>query len=93
LKNGPEPSIPYEIAEHACRKYSGRVGRTAAAKALSPEAIHLAVIAHIRHGHTDYDELQAQYADRDTVRERIWGNVSAILDEWQRPAGPITSKS
>ena len=42
-----------EIAKHACRKYSGRVGRTAAAKELSPDAIRLAVIAHIRHAHTE----------------------------------------
>jgi hypothetical protein len=74
-----------EIAEHACRKYSGRVGRTAAAKELSPEAIRLAVIAHIRHAHTNYDELLAQYADRGAARERIRGNVSAILDDWQAP--------
>jgi hypothetical protein len=73
-----------QIAEHACRKYSGRVGRTAAAKELSPEAIRLAVIAHIRHVHTNYDELLAQCADRDSARERIRGNVSAILDDWQR---------
>ncbi len=82
-----------EIAEHACRKYSGRVGRTAAAKELSPEAIRLAVIAHIRHAHTNYDELLAQYADRDTARDRIRGQVSVILDDWQRPAGPIKRKS
>ena len=74
-----------EIAEHACRKYSGRVGRTAAAKELSPEAIRLAVSAHIRHAHTEYDELLAQYADRNTARERIRGQVSAFLDDWERP--------
>jgi hypothetical protein len=74
-----------EIAAHACRKYSGRVGRTAAAKELSPDAIRLAVIAHIRHAHTDYDELLALYADRHSARERIWPEVSAILDNWQRP--------
>ena len=80
-----------EIAEHACRKYSGRVGRTAGAKELSPEAIRLAVIAHIRHAHTNYDELLAQYVDRHTARERIRGQVSAILDDWQglgKPLGP-----
>ncbi len=76
-----------QIAEHACRKYSGRVGRTAAAKELSREAIRLAVIAHIRHGHTNYDELLGRFADRDSARERIWGKVSAILDDWQRPGG------
>ncbi len=77
-----------EIAEHACRKYSGRIGRTAAAKEFSPNAIRLAVIAHIRHAHTDYDELLARYADRDRARERIRGKVSAILDHWQQTAGP-----
>lgn len=40
------------IAEHACLKYSGRVGRSAAAKELAPEAVRLAVIARIRHAHT-----------------------------------------
>lgn len=36
------------IAEHACLKYSGRVGRTASAKSLADEAVDLAVVAHIR---------------------------------------------
>jgi hypothetical protein len=82
---GCPPTEEMGIAKHACRKYSGRVGRTAAAKELSPEAIRLAVIAHIRHAHTNYDELLAQYADRDSARERICGKVSAILDDWERP--------
>ena len=42
-----------EIAEHACRKYSGRVGRSASAKALDENAVRLAVIAHLRHWETD----------------------------------------
>jgi len=33
------------FAEHACRKYSGRVGRSAAAKALEADAVDLAVRA------------------------------------------------
>jgi hypothetical protein len=41
------------IAEHACLKYSGRVGRSAAAKSLDESAVRLAVIAHIRHAETD----------------------------------------
>jgi hypothetical protein len=40
------------IAEHACQKYSGRVGRSAAAKALEGSAVELAVHAHVRHAHT-----------------------------------------
>jgi hypothetical protein len=81
-----------QIAEHACRKYSGRVGRTAAAKDLSPEAIRLAVIAHIRHAHTDYDELLAECANRDAARESIRGQVSAILDDWQNAGTPEKSR-
>jgi hypothetical protein len=77
------------IAEHACRKYSGRVGRSAAAKEFSEEAIRLAVVAHIRHVHTEYDELLARYADREMARHRIHVKVSAILDKWQRPASPV----
>jgi hypothetical protein len=74
------------IAEHACRKHSGRVGRTAAAKELSPDALRLAVIAHIRHERTRYDELLAHGVDRHAARESIWDKVSTILDDWQRPA-------
>lgn len=47
------------VAEHACLKYSGRVGRSAAAKALDEEAVRLAVGAHVRHVKTPYDELLA----------------------------------
>jgi hypothetical protein len=51
------PSCPMNreqaIAEFACLKYSGRVGRSAAAKQLDEDAIRLAVIAHVRHHETD----------------------------------------
>ena len=52
--------LPAIIAEHACRTYSGRVGRSAAAKALDEQAARLAVGAYIRHAETDYDELLMQ---------------------------------
>jgi hypothetical protein len=42
---------------HDCRKYSGRVGRSAMAKRLDPEAVFLAVQAFVRHRFTDYDDL------------------------------------
>jgi hypothetical protein len=74
-----------EIAEHACRKYSGRIGRSAAAKEFSAEAIRLAVIAHIRHAHTGYDMLLARHGDRDMARDMIRDKVSAILSKWERP--------
>ena len=49
------PGCPIEeqraIGEHACEKYSGRIGRRAAAKELQASAADLAVRAHIRHVH------------------------------------------
>jgi hypothetical protein len=53
-----------QIAEHACRKYSGRVGRSAAAKQFDEQAIQLAVVAHIRHRYIRYDELLFKGWDR-----------------------------
>lgn len=48
------PGCPLEraqaIARHAAVRGSGRVGRTAAARALDPDAITLAVVASVRHG-------------------------------------------
>jgi hypothetical protein len=45
------------IAKHTADRGSGRVGRTAAARALDPQAVTLAVAAAVRHGDTDYDDL------------------------------------
>src|SRR5262245_59092193 len=70
------------IAEHACRKYSGRVGRSASAKSLDEEAVRLAVIAHIRHRETDYDRLLARGYDRREARETVEGAVSQVLRVW-----------
>jgi hypothetical protein len=82
------PSCPAgseaQIAEHACRKYSGRVGRTAAAKALSPEAIRLAVIAHIRHVHTNYDALLGRFGDRESARSEVREKVADIVGRWEQ---------
>ncbi|MCF8080209.1 MAG: DUF2293 domain-containing protein, partial [Desulfobacterales bacterium] len=59
------------IAEHACRKYSGRVGRSAAARALDAHAVQLAVTAHVRHAETNYDEMLLQGVDRLEAREKV----------------------
>jgi len=71
-----------EIAIHACRKYSGPVGRSAAAKQFDPEAIDLAVIAWVRHHKTDYDKLLSGFCDRHEARAMIRGKVASVLDEW-----------
>ena len=79
------------IAEHACRKYSGRVGRSVVAKALDGKAIRLAVVAHIRHTETNYDELLAGGTDRQEARARVNEQVSAVRQEWQggEPNEPV----
>jgi hypothetical protein len=71
-----------EIAEHACRKYSGRVGRSASAKAFEEEAIRLAVIAHIRHRETDYDRLLSRGFDRAEARSTVKGEIDEVLKKW-----------
>jgi hypothetical protein len=71
------------IAEHACRKYSGRVGRSAAAKALDEEAVRLAVTAHVRHAATNYDDLLLKGIERWEAREKVYPKVHRILDCWE----------
>jgi hypothetical protein len=77
------PGREGEIAEQACQKYSGRVGRSAAAKALDEAAVVLAVAAHIRHRETDYDELLAQGQDRDEARAAVQHAVACVLEKWR----------
>jgi hypothetical protein len=72
-----------EIAEHACRKYSGRVGRSAAGKELDPNAIRLAVVAAVRHRFTNYDELLLGGYDRHEARAMVNPEVEALLENWR----------
>jgi hypothetical protein len=71
------------IAEHACLKYSGRVGRSAAAKELDEEAVRLAVNAHIRHAESSYDELLASGMDKVDARREVWNVVEQVTAEWE----------
>ena len=73
----------FVIAEHACKKYSGRVGRSAAAKEFNASTIRLAVTAHIRHTLTNYDELLLRGHDRFDAREMVSLKVDAILEKWE----------
>jgi len=81
------PSCPLgqelAIAEHACLKYSGRVGRTATAKSLEENAIRLSVIAHIRHVETPYDRLLAKGHDRRNSRALVEEKVDETLSKWE----------
>lgn len=75
------------IAEHACTKYSGRVGRSAAAKALDEQAVRLAVVAHVRHVETPYDKLLMSGWERVESRFRVEDMVQSVLEKWQWNAG------
>jgi hypothetical protein len=79
------PGREVAIAEHACLKYSGRVGRSAAAKSFDEEAIRLAVTAHVRHAETPYDEYLAAGYDRWDARAQMEGAVARVLNEWETP--------
>jgi hypothetical protein len=83
---GCPPGREVAIAEHACLKYSGRVGRSAAAKSLDESAIRLAVIAHIRHVETDYDTLLGSGYNRREARSAVETAVSQVLNQWAAPA-------
>jgi hypothetical protein len=71
------------IAQHACLKYSGRVGRSAAARKLDEDAVRLAVTAHIRHTETDYDSLLAAGYDRQDARVEVRKEVDRIACQWE----------
>lgn len=94
------PSIPAAdrtaIVAHACEVGSGRVGRVAAAKAHDDEPVVLAVRAHIRHEHTDYDDRLAAAGagqpfgrcsrdDRKAARKAIAGELEAVVRAWAAP--------
>jgi hypothetical protein len=83
LYPGCPPGREVAIAEHACLKYSGRVGRSAAAKSFDEEAIRLAVMAHVRHRETSYDALLASGHDRRDARARVEDVVARVLDQWE----------
>jgi len=72
------------IARHACRKYSGRVGRSASAKAFAADALDLAVRAYIRHVHTGYDSFLSKGWDRAEARQFIAKELEEVVSKWRR---------
>ena len=78
------PKVPgdvvNELVRHATAKRSGRVGRTGL---LDPdERVRLAVNAHIRHRHTEYDQLLRDGAIREDARAAIRGKAAGVEKEW-----------
>jgi hypothetical protein len=82
------PGAPLQAAEaiatQACEKYSGRVGRSAQAKALDEEAITLAVWAHVRHALTEYDQLLAEGLEPNEARARVRLAIERRLARWRK---------
>jgi hypothetical protein len=82
----PKAEIP-QILKHSLKKHSRRVGRTGTV-ALH-DRVKLAVRAHIRHVHTDYDQLLKQGVDRVTAREKVWARLNEVARLWGgRPLKP-----
>ena len=83
LYPGCPPAEAQAIAVHTSRRNSGRVGRTAAGRALEPEALKAAVIAAIRHRHTRYDQLLMQGCSRGDARDAVYDAITDLLERWR----------
>jgi hypothetical protein len=73
------------IARHASVRGSGRVGRSAAGRALDAEAIELAVAAAVRHEDTRYDQLLMSGVEREIARAEVRKEVARVLEDWREP--------
>ena len=82
------PRMPLDdvkrVLQHALKKRSGRVGRTET-HSLEHKA-KLAVLAHIRHRYTNYDQLLNDGKDRDNARSVVLGDVNDISTKWGGPS-------
>lgn len=81
---GCPPDRADAIAGHAVARCSGRVGRSAAGRALEADAVELAVVASIRHQDTAYDDLLMTGAARADARDRVRAEVDDVLARWRR---------
>jgi hypothetical protein len=74
-----------EIATHAAQRGNGRVGRSAAGRALDAKAVRAAVVASVRHLDTPYDTLLMSGVAREDARARIRATIDQVLDGWETP--------
>lgn len=72
-----------DIAGHASVRGSGRVGRSAAGRALTEVAVTSAVVASVRHMDTPYDQLLMSGVPRHEARRRIAAVVQTTLGAWR----------
>jgi hypothetical protein len=83
---GCPPVRAMAIARHAGTRSTGRVGRTAAGRALDERAVTLAVVASVRHLDSAYDELLMTGTDRAEARDAVRLEVDQILEQWRTEA-------
>ncbi|MFJ8646772.1 DUF2293 domain-containing protein [Streptomyces sp. NPDC093546] len=81
---GCPPERAVGIAAHASLRGSGRVGRTAAGRALDEGAVTAAVRASVRHVDTEYDTLLMRGVPRHQARTRVAPAIDAMLGSWRR---------
>lgn len=72
------PRVPFLDAE-AIRTAAGSKHM----RSLSPaSAVWLATLAHVRHQHTDYDDLRDEGYEKDEARFFVVDAINAVLDQW-----------
>ncbi|KAF1918742.1 hypothetical protein BDU57DRAFT_443251 [Ampelomyces quisqualis] len=78
------PAIPGAdkglVLKHGFKKHSGRVGRTGSLPL--HKKVMLAVIAHIRHMHSNYDALLRAGQPREAARKATWKTIEGVMREW-----------
>ncbi|TQV97813.1 hypothetical protein V2A60_006463 [Cordyceps javanica] len=70
-----------KVLQRALKKRSGRVGRTS--KLDMQDKVRLAVAAHVRHSHTNYDGLVRGETSREDARKLVYSSVRQVLAKWE----------
>jgi hypothetical protein len=71
------------IALHTAARTSGRPGRSAAERAVDPNAVLLAVVASVRHVDTEYGDLLVSGVGRELALARVHERVEDIVTAWR----------
>ncbi len=72
------PLIPYSDSEPVLE----RAAKLAREDLSLGAALWLALVAHVRHRHTEYDALLAEGYDRDSARHFVVEETEAALTAW-----------
>ncbi len=73
------PMIPFDEAEDV-----KQLARQPHLRSLPASvSVWLSLVAHIRHVHTDYDELMDEGYDREAARHFVMESINGVLQRWQ----------